>query len=46
MNKKVILIYPYFNGVGGAYNRYLLLEKLIKTAKLNVKLIYKFFIYI
>ena len=39
MNKKVILIYPYFNGVGGAYNRYLLLEKLIKTANLNVKLI-------
>ena len=39
MNKKVILLYPYFNGVSGAYNRYLLLERLIKITNLKVKLI-------
>ena len=39
MNKKVILIYPYFCGVSGAYNRYLLLERLIKISNLNVKFI-------
>mgnify|MGYP003324999291 CR=1 FL=1 len=35
MNKKVILIYPYFCGVSGAYNRYLLLERLIKISNLK-----------
>tara|TARA_Y100000739_G_C20551722_1_gene438588 strand:- start:29 stop:1135 length:1107 start_codon:yes stop_codon:yes gene_type:complete len=39
MNKKVILIYPYFCGISGAYNRYLLLERLIKISNLKVKLI-------
>ena len=39
MNKKVILIYPYFCGLSGAYNRYLLLERLIKISNLNVKFI-------
>ena len=39
MNKKVILIYPYYRGISGAYNRYLLLEKIIKKAGFNVKLI-------
>ena len=39
MNKKVILLYPYFNGVSGAYNRYLLLESLIKITNFKVKLI-------
>ena len=39
MNKKIILLYPYFNGISGAYNRYLLLEKLIKRSNLRVKLI-------
>ena len=39
MNKKVILIYPYFCGVSGAYNRYLLLERLIKIFNLNLKFI-------
>ena len=39
MNKKIILLYPYFNGISGAYNRYLLLEKLIKKSNISVKLI-------
>ena len=39
MNKQVILIYPYFCGVSGAYNRYLLLDRLIKISNLKVKLI-------
>jgi hypothetical protein len=39
MNKKVILIYPYYRGISGAYNRYLLLERLIRRNNLNVKLI-------
>ena len=39
MNKKIILIYPYFRGVSGAYNRYLFLERLIKISNFNVKLI-------
>ena len=39
MNKKVILLYPYFNGISGAYNRYLLLESLIKITNFKVKLI-------
>ncbi len=39
MNKKVILIYPYYRGISGAYNRYLLLEKIIKKAGFSVKLI-------
>ncbi len=38
-NKKVILLYPYFNGSSGAFNRYLLLEKLLRKKKLDVKLI-------
>ena len=37
--KKIILIYPYFNGISGAYNRYLLLEKLIKRENFKSKLI-------
>ena len=37
-NKKVILIYPYFNGISGAYNRYLLLEKLLKKENFKLKL--------
>ena len=39
MNKKVILIYPYYRGISGAYNRYLLLEKLIEKAGFSVKFI-------
>ena len=39
MNKRIILLYPYFNGISGAYNRYLLLEKLIKRSNISVKLI-------
>jgi len=39
MQKKVILIYPYYIGISGAYNRYLLLKKLIEKAGFNVKLI-------
>lgn len=39
INKKIILLYPYFNGISGAYNRYLLLEKLIKRSNIKVKLI-------
>lgn len=39
MNKKIILLYPYFNGISGAYNRYLFLEKLIKRSNINVKMI-------
>jgi len=37
--KKIILLYPYYNGVSGAFNRYLLLEKLIKKNNIKVKLI-------
>ena len=37
--QKIILIYPYFDGLGGAYNRYLLLEKLIKICNIDVKFI-------
>ncbi len=39
MNKKVILLYPYFNGSSGAFNRYILLKDLIKKLNINVKLI-------
>ena len=39
MYKKTILLYPYFNGISGAYNRYILLEKLLKKANIRVKLI-------
>jgi len=39
MEKKIILLYPYFNGMSGAFNRYLLLEKLIKITNTKVKLI-------
>ena len=39
MNKKIILLYPYFRGISGAYNRYLLLEKLLKRAGFSVKFI-------
>ncbi|WP_288261939.1 glycosyltransferase [uncultured Prochlorococcus sp.] len=39
MNKKVILLYPYFNGTSGAFNRYLLLKDLIKKINIPVKLI-------
>jgi len=37
MNKKIILLYPYYNGTSGAFNRYLLLEKILKRAGLSVK---------
>ena len=39
MNKKIVLLYPYYNGISGAYNRYLFLEKLIKKTNFKVKLI-------
>ena len=39
MNKKIILLYPYYRGISGAYNRYLVLERLIKRAGFNVKFI-------
>ena len=39
MHKKIILLYPYYKGISGAYNRYLLLEKIIKKAGFSVKLI-------
>ena len=39
MQKKIILLYPYFNGISGAFNRYLLLEKLFKRTNIKVKLI-------
>lgn len=39
MNKKIVLLYPYYNGISGAYNRYLLLEKLIIKTNFKVKLI-------
>ena len=39
MNKKIILLYPYFNGKSGAFNRYLLLKDLIKKINIPVKLI-------
>ena len=38
-NKKVVLLYPYYNGISGAYNRYLLLEKLLRKTNFEVKLI-------
>ena len=39
MNKKIILLYPYYRGISGAYNRYLLLERLLKRAGFTVKFI-------
>ena len=39
MNKKVILIYPYYRGISGAYNRYLLLEKILEKSGFSVELI-------
>ena len=39
MNKNVILLYPYFNGSSGAFNRYILLKDLIKKINIPVKLI-------
>ena len=38
-NKKIILLYPYFNGSSGAFNRYLLLRDLLKKIDIPVKLI-------
>ena len=38
-NKKVILLYPYYSGISGAYNRYLILERLLRKTNLSVKLI-------
>ena len=38
-NKKIILLYPYYNGISGAYNRYLLLEKLLLKTNFELKLI-------
>ena len=48
--KKVILLYPYYCGISGAYNRYLLLEKLFKKTNTKAKFIlikyqkFKFFL--
>lgn len=39
MHKKIILLYPYYRGISGAYNRYLLLEKILKRAGFSVKFI-------
>ena len=39
MREKIILLYPYYDGISGAYNRFLLLEKLLKKANLKVKII-------
>lgn len=39
INKNIILLYPYFNGRSGAFNRYLLLRDLIKKNNIPVKLI-------
>ena len=39
MNKKIILLYPYYRGVSGAYNRYLLLVRIIKKAGFSVRFI-------
>ena len=39
MVKKIILLYPYFNGISGAYNRYILLNNLIKEINIPVTLI-------
>ncbi len=39
MNKNVILLYPYFNGKSGAFNRYLLLKELLEEINISVKLI-------
>ena len=39
MNKKIILLYPYYCGVSGAYNRYILLEQLLKRSGFSVKFI-------
>ncbi len=39
MTQKVILIYPYFTGISGAYNRYLLLKRLLEKRKISVKFI-------
>ena len=38
-NKKIILLYPYYSGISGAYNRYLLLEKLLRKTNFDVRLI-------
>ena len=38
-NKKIILLYPYYSGISGAYNRYLLLDKLLRKNNFKVKLI-------
>ena len=38
-NKKIILLYPYYNGISGAYNRYLLLEKLLRKSNFEFKFI-------
>ena len=37
--KKIILLYPYYSALCGAYNRYLLLEKLLKKNNFEVNLI-------
>ena len=39
MKKKIILLYPYYSELCGAYNRYLLLEKLLKKNNFQVNLI-------
>ncbi len=40
MSKKVILLYPYYRGISGAYNRYLLLKKLLNKAGFSVRFIF------
>ena len=37
--KKIILLYPYFNGISGAYSRYILLKNFIKEINIPVTLI-------
>ena len=39
MVRKIILLYPYFNGISGAYSRYILLKNLIKKNNIPVSLI-------
>ena len=39
MVKKIILLYPYFNGISGAYSRYILLKNFIKEINIPVTLI-------
>ena len=42
INKNIILLYPYFNGCSGAFNRYLLLRDLLKNIKVGQIYIFHF----